>query len=243
MHLRVMTYNVRHCRTFWGTVRPEQFAEVIREYNVDIVGLQEMDVNRGRTGHIHQPQRTAEILGMNYAFQPSYREGEVQYGTAVLSRLPLKVQDKERSGKRFGAAEYMRPSINRVEIALDENKILHVVNAHLHWLGGPRKKDVNMILENGWLALHDDKNPMVLLGDFNAGLRGYAYQTLGKSVAWGPHEVRTKPLNTWHSLFPCRSLDHIWVFGAVTIEKIFVARSPVLRVLSDHLPLIADIIV
>ncbi|PIW61446.1 MAG: endonuclease, partial [Candidatus Omnitrophica bacterium CG12_big_fil_rev_8_21_14_0_65_50_5] len=41
MHLRVMTYNVRHCRTFWGTVRTEQFAEVIREYNVDIVGMQE----------------------------------------------------------------------------------------------------------------------------------------------------------------------------------------------------------
>ncbi len=67
-----------------------QVAELIKEYNPDLVVLREVDRNNTRTGvDIDQGKEVADLTGMNYYFASgwSYREGE--YGPSILSRFPI----------------------------------------------------------------------------------------------------------------------------------------------------------
>jgi endonuclease/exonuclease/phosphatase family metal-dependent hydrolase len=91
LSFRLMTYNVHHCRGTDGLHLPHRIAEVIADIKPDIVALQELDVDRPRTGHIDQPRLIADYLKMDFQFFPCFQIEEEQYGNAVLSHFPMKL--------------------------------------------------------------------------------------------------------------------------------------------------------
>jgi endonuclease/exonuclease/phosphatase family metal-dependent hydrolase len=90
-----MTYNVHRCIGLDGRHRPERIAAVLARFDPDVACLQELDVNRPRTGRVDQPRRIADALQMDAHFHGAVRVAEEQFGAAVLSRLPMR---KVRSG-------------------------------------------------------------------------------------------------------------------------------------------------
>ena len=87
-----MTYNVHSCRGLDGRVLPQRIAEVIEQFNPDLIALQELDVNRRWSKRMDQPRLIAEHLRMQCHFQPAIAvEGE-HYGIAVLSRYPFEIK-------------------------------------------------------------------------------------------------------------------------------------------------------
>ena len=89
--IRIMTYNVRSCIGMDGKISPRRIARVIGRHKPDIVALQELDMNRKRTGEVDQAHLIAQELEMIYHFHPSVVVDEECYGDAVLSRFPMEL--------------------------------------------------------------------------------------------------------------------------------------------------------
>jgi exonuclease III len=65
-------------------------AEAIRQMNVDIIGLQEVDNNTDRHPHDNQAQVLANLTGLTYHLFAKFRDFESGgYGVAILSRFPI----------------------------------------------------------------------------------------------------------------------------------------------------------
>src|SRR5687768_7324903 len=88
--IRLMTYNVHHCTGMDGRQSPHRIAEVIAASKPDIVALQELDVGRLRTRWVDQPRLISKILEMQFHFFATVRLAPGDYGTAILSRWPLR---------------------------------------------------------------------------------------------------------------------------------------------------------
>lgn len=87
--LRVMAYNIHHCRGMDGVLDVERIANVIKASNADLVTLQEVDVNTQRNGGVDQAAELGRLTGMHARFGKAidYQGGE--YGQAILSRWPI----------------------------------------------------------------------------------------------------------------------------------------------------------
>ncbi|MGE5543932.1 MAG: endonuclease/exonuclease/phosphatase family protein [Bacillota bacterium] len=88
-NLRVATYNIRHGLGLDGKVDLARVGQVIRELEVDLIGLQEVDKGRRRSGNVDQARCLAELMNMRYIFAPAISRGTSQYGNAILSRYPI----------------------------------------------------------------------------------------------------------------------------------------------------------
>lgn len=90
--IKVMTYNVHHCNPPEkpGIIDVDAIAAVIKKQNADIVALQEIDVNTGRSGKINEAEQLAVKAGYkSFFFAKAIDFDGGQYGIAILSRYPL----------------------------------------------------------------------------------------------------------------------------------------------------------
>lgn len=86
-NLKVLTYNIHHGEGTDGKLDLERIAKVIRDSEADLVALQEVDQNVGRSGQVDQPAKLAELAGYPYwAFVASIPLDQGKYGNAVLSK-------------------------------------------------------------------------------------------------------------------------------------------------------------
>ncbi|MBI0295824.1 endonuclease/exonuclease/phosphatase family protein [Streptomyces sp. PRKS01-29] len=95
--LRVATFNIHHGASPADVLDLDRVARVIQAMRVDVVGLQEVDRFWKRSGFIDQPAWLGERLGMHHAFGANLDldpeepgRPRRQYGTAVLSRPPIR---------------------------------------------------------------------------------------------------------------------------------------------------------
>lgn len=57
--------------------------------NSNLVGLQEIDVNLGRSKNVDQAKKLAELTGMHYFFSKGINLNKGEYRTVILSRYPI----------------------------------------------------------------------------------------------------------------------------------------------------------
>nr|WP_232628932.1 endonuclease/exonuclease/phosphatase family protein [Methylobacterium sp. Leaf118] len=242
--VRLLTYNVRHCRGTDGRVAPERVAAVIAATGADIVALQEVDVGRARTGGLDQADEIARLAGLTAHFHPALHIAEERYGDAVLTRGPSRLV---RAGPLPGLLR--RPGLEPrgalwVEVAVD-GRPLQVFNTHLGLLGPERLAQVEALLGPEWIGDPDCRAPVVLLGDFNATVWSRAYRRLAgrlrdaRRVA--AHRDGLRRGATFPSRFPLVRIDHVFVGEGITVERVAVVDGAGPRRASDHLPVLADI--
>jgi len=90
--LTVMTYNVHHCNPPGkpGVIDVDAIAAVIKKEQADVVAVQEVDVNTGRSGGINQAALLAQKAGYpSFYFARAMDFDGGQYGLLILSRYPL----------------------------------------------------------------------------------------------------------------------------------------------------------
>lgn len=86
--LRVASFNIKYGAN--AELDLGKIADIIKENDLDIVGIQEVDYKTTRSNGVDQPAVIAEKAGMNfYQFYRciDYRGG--QYGTLILSKHPI----------------------------------------------------------------------------------------------------------------------------------------------------------
>lgn len=89
LRLRVISYNIHHGEGVDRRLDLPRIAGVLRAEQPDLVALQEVDQQVGRTGNVDQPQELAQLTGMQVAFGGNISLQGGRYGNAVLSRFPV----------------------------------------------------------------------------------------------------------------------------------------------------------
>ena len=238
-HLSVVTYNVHSCLGLDDRLSPARIARVLEHCGADIIALQELDVRRGRTGHVDQAEEIAAQLGMQVAFYPALaREGE-QYGDAILSRFPFHII--KSTGLPNVPDGRLEPR-GALWAAVDAgNRPIQVVNTHLGLASQEQRLQVEALLGSDWLAHPDCQRPTILSGDLNMSPRSPHFRRLAARL----RDVQTgngrRPQGTWISYWPRLRIDHVLVSKEFRIKDVRTIRSKLAREASDHLPLVVDL--
>jgi len=166
-YLRVLCYNIHYANppSKPGVIDLDAIARVINAENPDIVALQEVDVNTGRSGGINEAKLLAEKTGMKaHFFAKAIDHDGGDYGVAILSKFdileshnyPLPDDRSTNPEPRvLATARIKTPSgfefifaSTHLEVRREENRLLQME-------------------EIGKIANSSDL-PMIIAGDFNA---------------------------------------------------------------------------
>lgn len=239
--LRIMTYNVHSCIGMDGKVSPERIARVIARYSPDIVALQELDVGRGKTHNIDQAEAIANCLQMKFHFHASLQVEEERYGNAILTHLPMHLC---RAAGLPGLAE--KPGLEprgALWVSIDAcGTELQLINTHLGLYQKERLAQVRSLLGEDWLQHPDMRLHAILCGDFNATPRSAEWRSLHRRLP--DAQVRLadhRPKNTFFSHLPSARIDHVFTDQHFELLAIDTPNTEIIRLASDHLPLIVDL--
>ncbi|MFO7783894.1 MAG: endonuclease/exonuclease/phosphatase family protein [Thermodesulfobacteriota bacterium] len=225
---RVATYNVHKCVGLDRRCDPERVASVIRELNADVIGLQEVDNLSDGAIESAQMDFLARETGYEVIPGPTIKWANGYYGNVLLTRWP--VLDKREVDLRFSSRE-PRGAIEAFLAVYDEE--VRVIVTHLGLTFSERWFQIARLVD----VIEEKTSPLfILLGDINewfAPGRGLKllHRLLGRQSA-----IRSYP--SWRPLF---ALDRIWVKPNEALKRIWIHKTRLSRVASDHLPVVAEI--
>ncbi|SRR5581483_3055213 len=234
---RVVTYNIHKCRGADGRVRPERVARVLEEVHADIVSLQEVVSHEGRTIADHQADYLAGRLGLFRAMGETRKYRGGAYGNVTLSRWDFKMI---RPIDITVAGRERRVAL-RTDIRLGGH-VLHVFNVHLGTAVRERRQQAARLIDLDLLRAIDISGPRLVLGDFNEWVHGMVTRTLVAEFHLTDLRAHLARVRSYPALLPVLNLDHIYCDHHLRIERAFFHRTPRSLIASDHLPLVADLI-
>lgn len=241
--LRIMTYNVHSCIGTDGRHAPSRIAEVIAAYDPDVIALQELDVGKARTKRLDQPHEIARELNMHFHFHPAIELEEERYGDAVLSRYPMHL--RHAGGLPTYPARRHLPRRGALWVSVQANPAeIQVINTHLGLHRLERLAQTDSLLGHEWMSHKDCRMPLIVCGDFNAPPGSRVYRRYLATLRDVQRSIRrSRPRKTFPSHYPLIRIDHIFVSSDIRVESVEVPRTPLTRLASDHLPLIANLLV
>ncbi len=234
--LKILSYNVHSCVGTDRKLDPARVADVIAALEPDVIGLQEVDVGRSRTGGIDQAQVLASLLRMDYHFHPALTLEEERYGDAILTTLPARMVKADvlpSHGEQRGAL--------CIEVNVGEH-VVQVVNTHLGLRSRDRRVQINALLGSDWLAHPEwQAKPRILIGDLNSTPLTRTYKRVASAYRDAHAAAHQSPKATFPSRFPLLRLDHVFLSEQVRAVEARVVSTPLSRLASDHLPLLVTV--
>lgn len=238
--VNVLSYNIHSCINLNGKADPVRVAEVIDGFDVDVVALQEVDRHKARTRYENQAEFLARYLDMDYAFFPVVTDGDEEYGLALLTRYPVIEMKKDVLPK--GNSRSIRETRGAMMARIDTPEgIICVLNTHLGLAMKERQLQVKALLGHDWLGQINQKEPIIICGDMNAGVRSKIYRQLSQKFRDVQKMVPQQgyPRPTFFSFCPLLRLDHIFVSRHFQAQSVVVPADRTAQTVSDHLPVYA----
>jgi endonuclease/exonuclease/phosphatase family metal-dependent hydrolase len=220
--LSIATWNVHGGVGRDRRYAPARIAEVVGEVDADIVALQEVGERNGES-------LLAALVGASgyHAVQGwTCKRWGCDYGNAVLSRFPI------RECTRLDLTVSHHEPRGALDVVIDTpSRPLRVIATHLGLGPGERRLQVKRLLR---CLEHEAVHPTVLTGDVNE------WSLWGRPLRWlHAHFAATPAPATFPSGWPLLALDRLWTAPAGMLETLHVWRTPLARIASDHLPLVA----
>ncbi|QTN00785.1 endonuclease [Sediminibacillus dalangtanensis] len=234
----VMSYNIYHGVGLDGELNLERTADVIKEADAEIVGIQEVDRYYGdRSEFKDVAKELADLLGYHYVFAANLdlepangRSENRQYGTAILSEYPI-----------IDSENIFLSSFDHEQRGLLRTKInvrgihLNVYNTHLGLDVVSRLAQVGEIIE---VALHHPGTSF-LLGDLNAEPDSEEYQLLVDQTDFVDAFANVDNANTFPVLNPIKRIDYIFATPDIEVDNQRVIQTEA----SDHLPVAVEAVI
>ncbi|QRM30973.1 endonuclease/exonuclease/phosphatase family protein [Microvirga sp. VF16] len=237
---RILTYNVHRCLGTDGRLSPSRIADVIAAYEPDVVALQELDVGRLRTGGIDQAHAIAQALGMNVHFHASLRVLEEEYGNAILTHRPSQLVKAEALPGWARRPRLEPRGALWASIQLGGSEV-QVINTHLGLRRHERLAQTDTLLGPHWLGHRACREPVILVGDFNATPRSRVYRRLASCLLDAQVQTQLpRPKATFPSRLPFVRIDHVFVSRSIRVLRVETVRTSLARIASDHLPLMVE---
>jgi endonuclease/exonuclease/phosphatase family metal-dependent hydrolase len=223
--LTIATYNIHGAVGCDRRFAPERVADVLREMNADIIALQEVPLGGSKTPDVLAMLQKA--TGYAAAAGPACDRPERRFGNAVLSRYPI--LSMRAIDLSFGSREPR----GAVDADVDcHGHLLRVVATHLGLRFAERCEQIRRLLQ----SFDTDQMPVILLGDINEWfVWGSSLRTLES------HFQEVPAPRTFPSRRPLFALDRIWIRPRHRLVHVEAHATPLARIASDHLPLIAHI--
>lgn len=226
---RVASYNIHQCLGIDGKLDIGRVAEVIRELQADIVGLQEVKAPFGEDRMTMQLDFLSDATGLRAIGGPTLERHDGYYGNALLTRcriLEVRRHDLSyRRRERRGALD--------VELETPGGSSARVIVTHLGLQPAERRHQVRLLLK---IVGSSPVLPVIVMGDLNE------WFLLGRPARWLHRHFGQFPApRTFPSFFPLFALDRILVQPKEALLEMEVLRTPASLVASDHLPLYASV--
>lgn len=237
--LRVVSFNIHHGVGMDGRLNLERVATLIEDTDADVVGLQEVDRHLGkRSDSVDQATWLADRLGLQVVFGANIDADprtpgapRRQYGTAILSRHRIR--------------EWRNTLLPRPERREQRGLLEALVE-----LPGTRVRAFNTQLQNrsqrerlAQVAavrsiLAQAREPVVLVGDLNATPDSPEIAAITEDLADAWTRVGDGHGFTYDAETPHGRIDYVLTSNDVVARTASVVASHA----SDHLPLVADLL-
>lgn len=223
--LKIASYNVHRAIGRDRKFAPERILGVIEEIQPDVIALQEVEAHDDGGDMLAW---LGEKTGYQAIAGTTLQRHDGHYGNGMLSRCPVKA-------KALCDLSWRRRE-PRGAIAADVDcggRMLRVVATHLGLRPAERREQVERILR---LFSWKEGDCAVLMGDLNEWfLWGRPLRHLHR------YFDETPALRTFPSHRPMLCLDRVWAHPGTILKKLEVHKTPLSRLASDHLPLVATL--
>lgn len=236
MQLRVLTFNIQHCHPYvqkeWDEIDFALFADVIRCFDADIVGLNEVRGEGESPSYRAQAQILADSLGYHAFFAPAIevpRGGP--YGNAILSKLPpvkteiVPIPDPEKDPNR---SWYESRCVAKAVYPIGSG--VTMLTTHF----GLNPDEAKNAAATVCAEVKKTETPVILTGDFNLKPEDPILTPI-RALLSDTADAFSRPQLSYPSDVPREKIDYI--FTSPTVKTAFAAIPPV--VASDHRPYFA----
>lgn len=235
---RIATYNIHKGRGLDGRVRIERIARVLAEIDADVVALQEVVSHEGLSIDDHQASYLADRFRHFHAIGETRKHRGGVYGNVTLSRwgfelirhVDLSVPGREERG------------VLRTDVRIGP-QVVHIFNVHLGTAHRERKTQAVRLLDENLLRAIDISGPRIVLGDFNEWTHGLVTRTLSAEFHLTDLRHHIPRTRSYPPILPLLNLDHIYFDHQLEIRKARFHRNRLSLIASDHLPLVADLMI
>ena len=223
--VKLASYNVHRAIGTDGRCSPQRILEVLREIDADVVALQEVEAQDSGADMLAW---LAKETGFHAIAGTTLKRHDGHFGNGILSRTPARTTtlcDLSWRGREPRGA---------IAADLDfHGTPLHVVATHLGLRPAERREQVEALLK---LFSERAGDKAVLVGDLNEWfLWGRPLRRLHRYFKATPAPA------TFPSRLPVFALDRVWTHPRSMLREIVAHSSPLARVASDHLPLVATL--
>lgn len=204
---------------------PKRIAGVLGELDAGVFALQEVESRAtgfDMLAYLQGETRLQAIAG------PTLLRASGDYGNGLLTRYPIVAV------RRIDLSVRGREPRGALDVELDcDGRLLRIVATHLGLRPAERREQVRRLLQ----VLENDRPAVtVLMGDLNE------WFLWGRPLRWlHAHFEETRALATFPARLPLFALDRIWVKPRHLLRRVAVHASPLARIASDHLPVIAEL--
>jgi endonuclease/exonuclease/phosphatase family metal-dependent hydrolase len=231
--VRVMSYNIQHGEGADGVIDLPRIAAVITNAGADIVGLQEVDQKTTRSSGVDQAAELGRLTGMNYYFGRSINYQGGGYGNAVLSRFPIRRQQRTFLTKLNQAVE--QRSVSEAVLDLGGTELV-LLNTHLD-AGASHDERLHGVAQLKVIATGYGNRAILFCGDFNTRPTEPAYAALAADFVDAWPGVGQGNGYTFPSLLPNRRIDYFWYPpGRQVSLRAWIPATTA----SDHRPLVME---
>lgn len=221
--IRVMTWNIHGAIGRNPRFDLEKVVALILRADPDIVALQEVDSRHALNG---DPFETIQKMLGHYGIgAKSIVTDDGEYGQMLMSRWPLGNADIHDIS--YGEFEPRRAIATRIETP---DGALHVMATHLGLSIHERRTQAKALL-----GMIGEATPFVLMGDFNDWFWPGSIRRMLARILPDHSRHRTFP-----SVCPLLRLDRLYCRPHGILLQVWTDREA--RHLSDHLPVIGDIL-
>lgn len=210
------------------SVNLKQVADVICQADCDIIGLNEVRGEGVSPYYTNQAEYLAKLCGLHYYFAPAVTfPNEGTYGTALLSRFPIKKGEIIPIPPMEGG-ENREPRCFLKALVQAECDITIFVS---HFGGAKREQELGVDT-----LLHEMEkvcSPILFLGDLNMTPESDSLARIYTQMEEG---FSLENPFTFPSFCPIRKIDYIFASKPVK----FMNQTVIKTVVSDHFPLVAQ---
>lgn len=234
MKIKVASYNIYHCEDYRKEkIDFDAFAETIKSLDADVIGLNEVHGQGELEEYTEQAKILGKKIGYNYFFAKATEldDGHNPFGNAVLTRLPVKefsiipIPDPENP-----TGSYWYETRNILKMVTDTDPQVTFLITHFGLNDDEQENAIKTFCE----SYVDER--CVFMGDFNARPEHPILTEIKKRMN-DTSEPFDKPFLTFPAHAPNRKIDYI--FASRDIKALSFEVPEI--ILSDHLPVVAEI--